>query len=38
MTYWHIGNSKKARAMVAITVVKQTKINSIIYVANGAPK
>jgi hypothetical protein len=25
MTYWHIGNSKKARAMVAITVVKTNK-------------
>ena len=38
MTYWHIGSSKKARAMVAITVVKQTKINNIIYIANGTSK
>jgi hypothetical protein len=37
MTYWHIGNSKKARAMVAITVVK-TKVNRIIYMANEAAK
>jgi hypothetical protein len=26
MIYWHIGNSKKARAMVAITVVKKTAL------------